>query len=102
MTFEEFEKNLEAIRNSGDEALTAIEYTELTDFYNSTVDEKEELNKVITDLKNENDKLREINSRLQLDYGKTIIKEKTVINEDNEDTEEITDEEFIDAINDLF
>lgn len=101
MTFEEFEKNLAAIRNTGDEALTAIEYTELTDFYNSTVDEKEELNKTIDDLRSENTQLREINSRLQLDYGKTIIKEKTVIKEDNGEEEKITDDDFIEAITDL-
>lgn len=108
MTFEEFTKNLDAIRNSGDEALTSLEYTALTDYFNSTREEIDERDKTIDDLRSENEKLRDINSRLQLDYGKTVIKEeKTIIKEDDSDNEEVTDEEvtdeeFVEAINDLF
>lgn len=102
MTFDDFTKNLDAIRNSGDEALTSIEYTALTDYFNATREEIDERDKTIDDLRNENNKLRDINSRLQLDYGKTIIKEKTVIKDDKDDEEKITDEEFVDAINELF
>ena len=103
MTFEEFTTNLDSIRNSGDEALTSLEYTALTDYFNTTREEIDERNKTIDDLRSENEKLRDINSRLQLDYGKTVIKEeKTIIKDDESDDEEVTDEEFVEAINDLF
>lgn len=103
MTFEEFTTNLDAIRNSGDEALTSLEYTALTDYFNNTREEIDERDKTIDDLRSENEKLRDINSRLQLDYGKTVIKEeKTIIKDDESDNEEVTDEEFVEAINDLF
>lgn len=102
MTFEEFTENLDAIRNNGDEALTSLEYTALTDYFNATREEIDERDRTIDDLRAENNKLRDINSRLQLDYGKTIINEKTVIKDDNDDEDKITDEEFIDAINELF
>lgn len=104
MTFEEFTTNLDAIRNSGDEALTSLEYTALTDYFNTTREEIDERDKTIDDLRSENGKLRDINSRLQLDYGKTVIKEeKTIIKDDDgSDDEEVTDEEFVEAINDLF
>lgn len=104
MTFEEFTTNLDSIRNSGDEALTSLEYTALTDYFNATIEEIEERDKTIDDLRSENEKLRDINSRLQLDYGKTVIKkEKTIIKDDDDsDDEEVTDEEFVEAINDLF
>lgn len=103
MTFEEFTTNLDSIRNSGDEALTSLEYTALTDYFNTTREEIDERDKAIDDLRSENEKLRDINSRLQLDYGKTVIKEeKTIIKDDESDDEEVTDEEFVEAINDLF
>lgn len=103
MTFEEFTTNLDAIRNSGDEALTSLEYTALTDYFNSTREEIEERDKTIDDLRSENEKLRDINSRLQLDYGKTVIKEeKTIIKDDDNDGEEVSDEEFAEAVNELF
>lgn len=103
MTFEEFTTNLDSIRNSGDEALTSLEYTALTDYFNTTREEIDERDKTIDDLRSENEKLRDINSRLQLDYGKTVIKEeKTIIKDDDSDDEEVTDEEFVEAINDLF
>lgn len=103
MTFEEFTANLDSIRNSGDEALTSLEYTALTDYFNTTREEIDERDKTIDDLRSENEKLRDINSRLQLDYGKTVIKEeKTIIKDDDSDDEEISDEEFVEAINDLF
>ena len=104
MTFEEFTTNLDSIRNSGDEALTSLEYTALTDYFNTTREEIDDRDKTIEDLRSENEKLRDINSRLQLDYGKTVIKEeKTIIKDDDEsDNEEVTDEEFVEAINDLF
>lgn len=103
MTFEEFTTNLDTIRNSGDEALTSLEYTALTDYFNSTREEIDERDKTIDELRSENEKLRDINSRLQLDYGKTVIKEeKTIIKDDDSDDEEVTDEEFVEAINDLF
>lgn len=103
MTFEEFTTNLDSIRNSGDEALTSLEYTALTDYFNTTKEEIDERDKTIDDLRHENEQLRDINSRLQLDYGKTVIKEeKTIIKDDDSDNEEVTDEEFVEAINDLF
>ena len=104
MTFEEFTTNLDTIRNSGDEALTSLEYTALTDFFNTTQEEINERDKTIDDLRSENEKLRDINSRLQLDYGKTVIKEEKTINKDDDesDDEEVSDEEFVEAINDLF
>ena len=103
MTFEEFTANLDSIRNSGDEALTSLEYTALTDYFNKTREEIDERDKTIYDLRSENEKLRDINSRLQLDYGKTVIKEeKTIIKNDESDNEEVSDEEFVEAINDLF
>lgn len=103
MTFEEFTTNLDSIRNSGDEALTSLEYTALTDYFNTTREEIDERDKTIDDLRHENEKLRDINSRLQLDYGKTVIKEeKTIIKDDESKDEEITDEEFVEAINELF
>lgn len=103
MTFEEFTANLDSIRNSGDEALTSLEYTALTDYFNTTREEIDERDKTIDDLRSENEKLRDINSRLQLDYGKTVIKEeKTIIKGDDSDDEEVSDEEFVEAINDLF
>lgn len=103
MTFEEFTTNLDSIRNSGDEALTSLEYTALTDYFNTTREEIDERDKTIDDLRSENEKLRDINSRLQLDYGKTVIKEeKTIIKDDDSDDEEVSDEEFVEAINDLF
>lgn len=102
MTFEEFTTNLDSIRNSGDEALTSLEYTALTDYFNTTREEIDARDKTIDDLRSENEKLRDINSRLQLDYGKTVIKEKTIIKDDDSDDEEVTDEEFVEAINDLF
>lgn len=103
MTFEEFTTNLDSIRNSGDEALTSLEYTALIDYFNTTREEIDERDKTIDDLRSENEKLRDINSRLQLDYGKTVIKEeKTIIKDDDSDDEEVTDEEFVEAINDLF
>lgn len=102
MTFEEFTTNLDAIRNSGDEALTSLEYTALTDYFNTTREEIDERDKTIDDLRSENDKLRDINSRLQLDYGKTVIKEEKTIIKDGDNNEEVTDEEFVEAINDLF
>lgn len=103
MTFEEFTTNLDSIRNSGDEALTSLEYTALTDYFNTTREEIDERDKTIDDLRSENEKLRDINSRLQLDYGKTVIKEeKTIIKDDESDDEDVTDEEFVEAINDLF
>lgn len=104
MTFEEFTSNLDSIRNSGDEALTSLEYTALIDYFNITREEIDERDKTIDDLRSENGKLRDINSRLQLDYGKTVIKEeKTIIKDDDDsDDEEVTDEEFVEAINDLF
>lgn len=104
MTFEEFTANLDSIRNSGDEALTSLEYTALTDYFNSTREEIDERDKTIDDLRSENEKLRDINSRLQLDYGKTVFKEeKTKTKDDDEsDNEEVSDEEFVEAINDLF
>lgn len=103
MTFEEFTNNLDSIRNSGDEALTSLEYTALTDYFNTTREEIDERDKTIDDLRSENEKLRDINSRLQLDYGKTVIKEeKTIIKDDDSDDEEVSDEEFVEAINDLF
>lgn len=103
MTFEEFTTNLDSIRNSGDEALTSLEYTALTDYFNTTREEIDERDKTIDDLRHENEQLRDINSRLQLDYGKTVIKEeKTIIKDDDSDNEEVSDEEFIEAINDLF
>lgn len=103
MTFEEFTTNLDSIRNSGDEALTSLEYTALTDYFNTTREEIDERDKTIDDLRSENEKLRDINSRLQLDYGKTVIKEeKTIIKDDDSDDEDVTDEEFVEAINDLF
>lgn len=101
MTFEEFTTNLDAIRNSGDEALTSIEYTALTDFFNTSRDEIEERDKTIDDLRAENEKLRDINSRLQLDYGKTIVKEKTIIKDDSDKKEKITDDDFVEAIENL-
>ena len=103
MTFEEFTTNLDSIRNSGDEALTSLEYTALTDYFNTTREEIDERDKTIDDLRSENEKLRDINSRLQLDYGKTVIKEeKTIIKGEDSDDEEVSDEEFVEAINDLF
>lgn len=103
MTFEEFITNLDSIRNSGDEALTSLEYTALTDYFNTTKEEIDERDKTIDDLRHENEQLRDINSRLQLDYGKTVIKEeKTIIKDDDSDDEEVSDEEFVEAINDLF
>lgn len=103
MTFEEFITNLDAIRNSGDEALTSLEYTALTDYFNTTIEEIDKRDKTIDDLRSENEKLRDINSRLQLDYGKTVIKEeKTIIKDNDSDNEEVSDEEFVEAINDLF
>ena len=103
MTFEEFIANLDSIRNSGDEALTSLEYTALTDYFNNTREEIDERDKTIDDLRRENEKLRDINSRLQLDYGKTVIKEeKTIIKGDGDDNEEVSDEEFAEAINELF
>lgn len=103
MTFEEFKANLDAIRNNGDEALTSLEYTALTDYFNSTREEIDERDKTIEDLRSENEKLRDINSRLQLDYGKTVIKEeKTIIKNDDNDGEEVSDEEFAEAVNELF
>lgn len=102
MTFEEFTTNLDAIRNSGDEALTSLEYTALTDFFNATREEINERDKTIEDLRSENEKLRDINSRLQLDYGKTVVKEEKTTTKDESDDEEVTDEEFVEAINDLF
>ena len=102
MTFEEFTTNLDSIRNSGDEALTSLEYTALTDYFNTTREEIDDRDKTIDDLRSENEKLRDINSRLQLDYGKTVIKEKTIIKDNDSDDEEVTDEEFVEAINDLF
>lgn len=103
MTFEEFTTNLDAIRNSGDEALTSLEYTALTDYFNSTREEIDERDKTIDDLRSENEKLRDINSRLQLDYGKTVIKEeKTIIKDNDNDGEEVSDEEFAEAVNELF
>lgn len=103
MTFEEFKANLDAIRNNGDEALTSLEYTALTDYFNSTREEIDERDKTIEDLRSENEKLRDINSRLQLDYGKTVIKEeKTIIKDDDNDGEEVSDEEFAEAVNELF
>lgn len=103
MTFEEFMANLDSIRNSGDEALTSLEYTALTDYFNTTREEIDERDKTIDDLRSENEKLRDINSRLQLDYGKTVIKEeKTIIKDEDSKDEEITDEEFVEAINELF
>lgn len=103
MTFEEFTTNLDSIRNSGDEALTSLEYTALTDYFNTTREEIDERDKTIDDLRRENEQLRDINSRLQLDYGKTVIKEeKTIIKDDDSDDEEVSDEEFVEAINDLF
>lgn len=104
MTFEEFTTNLDSIRNSGDEALTSLEYTALTDFFNTTREEIDERDKTIDDLRSENTKLRDINSRLQLDYGKTVTKEEKTTTKDDEsdDEEEVTDEEFVEAINDLF
>ena len=103
MTFEEFKANLDAIRNNGDEALTSLEYTALTDYFNSTREEIDERDKTIEDLRSENEKLRDINSRLQLDYGKTVIKEeKTIIKDDDNDSEEVSDEEFAEAVNELF
>lgn len=101
MTFEEFTTNLDAIRNSGDEALTSLEYTALTDFFNATRVEIDERDKTIDDLRKENEKLRDINSRLQLDYGKAIIKEEATIEEDNDDENKISDEDFIEAIETL-
>lgn len=103
MTFEDFTANLDSIRNTGDEALTSLEYTALIDYFNTTREEIDERDKTIDDLRHENEQLRDINSRLQLDYGKTVIKEeKTIIKDDDNDNEEVSDEEFIDAINDLF
>lgn len=102
MTFEEFTTNLDSIRNSGDEALTSLEYTALTDYFNTTREEIDERDKTIDDLRSENEKLRDINSRLQLDYGKTVIKEEKTIIKDDSDDEEVSDEEFVEAINDLF
>ena len=103
MTFEEFTANLDTIRNSGDEALTSLEYTALTDYFNTTREEIDERDKTIDDLRSENEKLRDINSRLQLDYGKTVIKEeKTIIKGDDSDDEKVSDEDFVEAINDLF
>lgn len=103
MTFEEFKANLDSIRNSGDEALTSLEYTELIDYFNSTREEIDERDKTIDDLRNENTQLRDINSRLQLDYGKTVIKEeKTIIKDDDNDSKEVSDEEFAEAVNELF
>lgn len=103
MTFEEFTTNLDAIRNSGDEALTSLEYTALTDYFNTTREEIDERDKTIDDLRSENEKLRDINSRLQLDYGKTVIKEeKTIIKDDDSDNEKVSDEEFAEAVNELF
>lgn len=103
MTFEEFTTNLDSIRNSGDAALTSLEYTALTDYFNTTKEEIDERDKTIDDLRHENEQLRDINSRLQLDYGKTVIKEeKTIIKDNDSDNEEVSDEEFIEAINDLF
>lgn len=103
MTFEEFTANLDTIRNSGDEALTSLEYTALTDYFNTTREEIDERDKTIDDLRSENEKLRDINSRLQLDYGKTVIKEeKTIIKDDDSDDEKVSDEDFVEAINDLF
>lgn len=103
MTFEEFTTNLDSIRNSGDEALTSLEYTALTDYFNTTREEIDERDKTIDDLRAENEKLRDINSRLQLDYGKTVIKEeKTIIKDDDSDNEEVSDEEFAEAVNELF
>ena len=103
MTFEEFTTNLDSIRNSGDEALTSLEYTALTDYFNATREEIDERDKTIDDLRKENEQLRDINSRLQLDYGKTVIKEeKTIIKDDDSKGEEITDDEFAEAINELF
>lgn len=104
MTFEEFTKNLDTIRNSGDEALTSLEYTALTDYFNTTREEIDERDKTIDDLRSENEKLRNINSRLQLDYGKTVTKEEKTKTKDNDesDDEEVTDDEFVEAINDLF
>ena len=85
-------------------AMTSLEYTALTDYFNTTREEIDERDKTIDDLRGENEKLRDINSRLQLDYGKTVIKEeKTIIKDDDDsDDEEVTDEEFVEAINDLF
>lgn len=102
MTFEEFIKNLDSIRNSGDEALTSLEYTELTDYFNTTREEIDEKEKTIDELRSENERLRDINSRLQLDYGKTVIKEEKTIIKDDSDNEEVSDEDFVEAINDLF
>lgn len=102
MTFEEFTANLDTIRNSGDEALTSIEYTALTDYFNTTREEIDERDKTIDDLRSENEKLRDINSRLQLDYGKTVIKEEKTIIKDDNDSEEVSDEEFAEAVNELF
>ena len=103
MTFDEFTSNLDSIRNSGDEALTSLEYTALTDYFNATREEIDERDKTIDDLRSENEKLRDINSRLQLDYGKAVIKEeKTIIKDDDSKDEEITDDEFVEAINELF
>lgn len=103
MTFEEFTDNLDTIRNSGDEALTSLEYTALTDYFNTTREEIDERDKTIDDLRSENEKLRDINSRLQLDYGKTVIKEeKTIIKDGDSDDEEVSDEEFAEAVNELF
>lgn len=103
MTFEEFTANLDTIRNSGDEALTSLEYTALTDYFNTTREEIDERDKTIDDLRSENEKLRDINSRLQLDYGKTVIKEeKTIIKDGDSDDEEVSDEEFAEAVNELF
>lgn len=102
MTFEEFTANLDSIRNSGDEALTSLEYTELTNYFNTTREEIDERDKTIDDLRSENEKLRDINSRLQLDYGKTVIKEEKTIIKDDNDSEEVSDEEFAEAVNELF
>lgn len=103
MTFEEFTTNLDSIRNNGDEALTSLEYTALTDYFNTTREEIDERDKTIDELRSENERLRDINSRLQLDYGKTVIKEeKTIIKDDDSDNEEVSDEDFVEAINDLF
>ena len=103
MTFEEFTTNLDSIRNSGDEALTSLEYTALTDFFNTTREEIDERDKTIDDLRSENEKLRDINSRLQLDYGKTVIKEeKTIIKNYDKNNEEVNEYEFVEAIKYLF
>ena len=45
MTFEEFTTNLDSIRNNGDEALTSLEYTALTDYFNTTREEIDERDK---------------------------------------------------------